>query len=101
MRSRGGTKRVTIGVSFFAGLLVVLVAGWMLFYAQQDLGPEIFPALSSSTVVQAPNGHAYQYVAAARDGLIIVSFDGDLDRTPNGKKTPAEILAESNVADGE
>lgn len=44
---------------------------------------------------------AYQYVAAERDGLIIVSFDGDFDRTPNGKKTPAEILAESNVADGE
>jgi hypothetical protein len=35
---------------------------------------------------------AYQYVAAQRHGLIIVSFDGDFDRTPEGRRTPAEIL---------
>jgi uncharacterized protein len=33
---------------------------------------------------------AYQYVAAEQSNLIIVSFDSDLDRTPRGRKTPAE-----------
>ena len=36
---------------------------------------------------------AYQYVAAEQNDLTIVSFDGDLERTARGKKTPAEILA--------
>lgn len=36
---------------------------------------------------------AYQYVAAERNNLVIVSFDSDFDRTVRGKKTPAEILA--------
>ena len=35
---------------------------------------------------------AYQYVAAEKQGLVIVSFDGDFNRTARGKKTPAEIL---------
>lgn len=43
---------------------------------------------------------AYQYIAAERNGLTIVSFDGDSDSTPRGKKTPAEILAERNVNEG-
>jgi len=34
---------------------------------------------------------AYQYVAAEKNGLILVSFDSDLDKTWNGRKTPAEI----------
>ena len=37
---------------------------------------------------------AYQYVAAAKAGATIVSFDRDLDRTDRGRKTPAEALAE-------
>jgi len=36
---------------------------------------------------------AYQYVAAEKQGLVIVCFDGDFNRTARGKKTPAEILA--------
>ena len=36
---------------------------------------------------------AYQYVAAEKYGLVLVSFDSDLDRTALGKKTPGEILA--------
>ncbi len=36
---------------------------------------------------------AYQYVAAEKHNLTIVSFDGDFDRTERGKKTPGEILA--------
>lgn len=35
---------------------------------------------------------AYQYAAAEKRNLEIVSFDGDFDRTPRGRKTPAEIL---------
>jgi len=36
---------------------------------------------------------AYQYVAAAKSGLTLVSLDGDFARTDRGRKTPAEILA--------
>ena len=38
---------------------------------------------------------AYQYVAAEKYNLTIVSFDSDFDRTERGKKTPVEILGES------
>lgn len=36
---------------------------------------------------------AYQYLAAEKQGLVIVSFDSDFNRTARGKKAPAEILA--------
>ena len=36
---------------------------------------------------------AFQYVAAERDDLTIVSFDADFDRTPRGRKTPAQVVA--------
>jgi uncharacterized protein len=35
---------------------------------------------------------AYQYVAAERNNLILVSFDTDFDRTDSGRKTPSELL---------
>ena len=35
---------------------------------------------------------AYQYVAAEKHNLTLVSFDTDFDRTERGRKTPAEIL---------
>ncbi len=35
---------------------------------------------------------AYQYAAAEKYGLTIVSFDTDFDRTERGRKTPAEVL---------
>jgi predicted nucleic acid-binding protein len=35
---------------------------------------------------------AYQYVAAEKYNLIIVSFDGDFDRTERGRRTPTEVL---------
>jgi predicted nucleic acid-binding protein len=34
---------------------------------------------------------AYQYVAAERYDLIVVSLDSDFDRTERGRKTPADL----------
>lgn len=36
---------------------------------------------------------AYQYVAAEKYRLTLVSFDTDFDRTARGRKTPAELLS--------
>ena len=36
---------------------------------------------------------AYQYAAAERYDLAIVSFDGDFDRTERGRQTPEAILS--------
>ena len=41
---------------------------------------------------------AYQYVAAEKHNLTLVSFDADFDRTERGRKTPADILGEPPVA---
>jgi len=35
---------------------------------------------------------AYQYVAAEKYGLEIVSFDSDFDQTDKGRKTPDQVL---------
>lgn len=35
---------------------------------------------------------AYQYAAAKVEGLQLVSFDGDFDRTDLARKTPAQVL---------
>ncbi len=35
---------------------------------------------------------AYQYLAAEKYDLVIVSYDPDFDKTPRGRKTPEEIL---------
>lgn len=35
---------------------------------------------------------AYQYVAAEKYNLALVSFDSDFDHTERGRKTPAEAL---------
>lgn len=37
---------------------------------------------------------AYQYVAAEKYDLTIVSFDHDFDKTERGRKTPTEVLKE-------
>lgn len=36
---------------------------------------------------------AYQYVAAEKNDLCLVSFDADFDRAEMGRRTPSEILA--------
>lgn len=35
---------------------------------------------------------AYQYIAAARYGLTIITLDSDFDRTDRGRTTPEEII---------
>ena len=40
---------------------------------------------------------AYQYTVAKHLDAVIVSFDGDFDRTERGHKTPAAILAERDA----
>jgi len=35
---------------------------------------------------------AYQYAAATKNNLTLVSFDSDFDRTDHGRKTPTEII---------
>jgi hypothetical protein len=35
---------------------------------------------------------AYQYVAAEKYNLVLVSFDSDFDRTERGRKTPEELV---------
>lgn len=35
---------------------------------------------------------AFQYVAAERNDLQIVSYDSDFDRTPRGRATPSQVL---------
>jgi predicted nucleic acid-binding protein len=41
---------------------------------------------------------AYQYVAARKYDLTLVSFDADFDRTDRGRKTPADIFDEPPIA---
>jgi predicted nucleic acid-binding protein len=41
---------------------------------------------------------AYQYVAAEKHNLTLVSFDTDFDRTERGRKTPADGLGEPPIA---
>jgi len=41
---------------------------------------------------------AYQYVAAEKHDLTLVSFDADFDRTDRDRKTPADILGEPPIA---
>jgi hypothetical protein len=36
---------------------------------------------------------AYQYTAAEKHNLILLSFDTDFDRTSRGRKTPAMVQA--------
>lgn len=35
---------------------------------------------------------AYQYVAAEKYGIELISFDSDFDQTKHGRKTPDEVL---------
>ena len=57
------------------------------------LGPELTgQIISAMQEFGLDYDDAYQYVSAERHDLILVSFDGDFDRTTRGRKTPEEIL---------
>jgi uncharacterized protein len=51
-------------------------------------------------VIEIQKAHAldfddsFQYAAAERFDLKLVSFGTDFDRTPRGRMTPAQVLAE-------
>lgn len=66
--NRKGARGFAIVLGALAGVLVVGVTWRLLFTPQPDPGRFVFPALASSRVVEAPDGHAYQYVAAANIG---------------------------------
>ena len=59
-------RRITIALWVLAGVLVVAIAYKLLFAMPPDPGEDPFPALKSTDVIQAPNGHAYRYVAAPK-----------------------------------
>ena len=59
-----GARRIAIALWVAAGIALVIVAARMLFAPQAEPGRFRFPAVPSSRVVEAPDGRAYQYVAA-------------------------------------
>jgi len=63
------------------------------------LGPEDIERVVAATErFRLDFDDAYQYVAAEKHNLTLVSFDADFDRTDRGRKTPADILGEPPVA---
>lgn len=57
------------------------------------LGSDDFERIVAATVrFKLDFDDAYQYVAAEKHGLTLVSLDADFDRTDRGRKTPEEIL---------
>src|SRR6185312_2327148 len=64
MASSAALRRIAILLWIVAGLLVIGVGWRLLFAPQSEPGRFAFPAVPSSRVVEAPDGHAYQYVAA-------------------------------------
>jgi predicted nucleic acid-binding protein len=63
------------------------------------LGPEdIERIVTAAERYRLDFDDAYQYVAAEKHNLTLVSFDADFDRTDRGRKTPAEVLGEPPIA---
>ncbi|MBI3583313.1 MAG: type II toxin-antitoxin system VapC family toxin [Nitrospinae bacterium] len=53
---------------------------------------DILHLLSAMSKFNFDFDDAYQYVAAQKYNLTLVSFDSDFDRTDLGRKTPGEII---------
>jgi hypothetical protein len=62
--SRIGLGSIVVALWALAAVLVVAIAYRLLFTPPADAGPETFAPLPTGAVVQAPDGHAYQYIAA-------------------------------------
>ncbi len=59
------------------------------------LDPEDFPrVVSLQEAFRLDFDDAYQYAAAEKQGLTLVSLDADFDRTERGRKTPEETSHE-------
>jgi len=83
--------RLRHGEAFIRFVQDVLVDGAV---GLASLGPEDMQKLLGVMQEYALDlDDAYQYVAAGTKGAVIVSLDGDLDRTPQGRKTPQLVLA--------
>ena len=62
------------------------------------LGPEDIERVVAATErFKLDFDDAYQYVAAEKHNMTLVSLDADFDRTERGRKTPAEVLEEPSV----
>jgi len=64
MASSATLRRIAILSWIVAGVAVVGVASWLALAPRSAPGRFAFPAVPSSRVVEAPDGHAYQYIAA-------------------------------------
>ena len=83
--------RLRHGEAFIRFVQDVLVDGAV---GLASLGPEDMQKLLGVMQEYALDfDDAYQYVAAGIKGAVIVSLDGDFDRTPQGRKTPQQVLA--------
>jgi hypothetical protein len=60
--------RIAIGLWALATLLALFLGYRLLFSALPDSDHETYPAMKTSAVAVAPDGHAYQYVAAPNLG---------------------------------
>jgi len=63
---------------------------WTLHLAPSDL----HTVLDRMQTFKLDFDDAFQYLIAEREDLTIVSFDTDFDRTPRGRMTPSQVLAE-------
>src|SRR5205823_410851 len=63
---------------------------WTLHLAPSDL----YTVIDRMSALKLDFDDAFQYLVAEREDLTIVSLDADFDRTPRGRKTPAQVLAE-------
>jgi predicted nucleic acid-binding protein len=70
---------------------VFLVGGVTLLHLDPDDTSHVVEIISKTNL---DFDDAYQYTAAEKFDLSIVSFDGDFDQTERGRRAPAQILAE-------
>jgi predicted nucleic acid-binding protein len=80
-----------------ADFLTDTIADTGLLMVRLDV-PDMLRALDACRRYRLDFDDAYQYVAAEKHDLTLVSFDADFDRTERGRKTPAEVLEEPPVA---
>jgi len=80
-----------------ADFLTDTIADTGLLRVRLDI-PDMLNALDVGKRYRLDFDDAYQYVAAEKHDLTLVSFDSDFDQTDRGRKTPAEVLGEPPVA---